>query len=129
MNKEVSDNKTKAGAGPKKNIESQTATPTKESNLKNFQIGLIASFALTAIVFIISIVVMTGMESRLADLEDEVFYLENKVSSLETDNDNLQSDIFDTYDFVSGEIDNVQDCINDFIDVWAERGSYALYCR
>lgn len=113
----------------KHSVTNQAATTAKASKLTNLQIGLILGFALTFTLFIISISVMTGMESRLADLEDEVFFLEDRVSSLETDITNLESQIVDTNDLVTGEIDSVQNCINDFIDVWAERGTYALYCR
>jgi cell division protein FtsB len=105
------------------------STTAKASRLTNLHIGLILCFSLTLLLFIITISVVTGMESRLADLEDEVFYLEDRVSSLETDITNLESEISDTNDVVTSEIDSVQNCINDFIDVWAQRGSYALYCR
>lgn len=113
----------------KHRVANQNATTVKASMLTNLHIGLILGFALTLTLFIISISVMTGMESRLADLEDEVFFLEDRVSNLETEVTNLESQIVDTNDLVTGEIDTVQSCINDFIDVWAQRGTYALYCR
>lgn len=113
----------------KYSVTNQSESTVEASKLTNLHIGLILGFALTFTFFIISISVMTGMESRLADLEDEVLFLEGRVSSLETDITNLESQIVDTNDLVTGEIDSVQNCINEFIDVWAERGTYALYCR
>lgn len=113
----------------KQSLTNETATESKFSNLKFLQIGLVVSMSLTVILFLVAISVLTGMESRLADLEDEVFFLQDTVSSLETDITNLESEIINTNDLVTGEIDNVQSCINDFIDVWADRGTYALYCR
>lgn len=110
-------------------MESKAESVSKFSNPKSLQIGLIASISLTVILFLVSISVMTGTESRIADLEDEVFFLQDRVSSLETDIANLETQISDTNDLVTGEIDSVQNCINGFIDVWAERGTYALYCR
>lgn len=121
---------------PKNGEVSQPETMAKPSKLNNLQIGLILSFALTLILFIISISVMIGMESRLADLEDEVFFLEDRVTSLEDRVKNLETDVLsidggltDTRDWISEEVNGIQNCINDFIDVWAQHQSYALYCR
>ena len=118
MKKDSSANEAKVGdlkiagevklGSPAKARASKAPKAAMFSNLKSLQIGLIASFALTAIVFITSLVVMTGMESRLADLEDEVFFLEDRVSSLETEVSNLEDDITYTKDWAYGELDSVQ---------------------
>lgn len=138
MNKDASENEAKAGdlklpgqvkLGTQKKVRTkQTAAAPVFSNLKNLQSGLIVSFAFTAIVFITSIVVMTGLESRLADLEDEVFFLEDTVSSLESDVSYLEDELAYTKDWAYGELDSVQNCVNDFIDSWSQRLP-AYYCQ